>query len=42
VVYTGAYPDDFAISLLAEAGIEVISVSGSARAGDDVPEVSIC
>lgn len=39
IVYTGAYPDDFARSLLEEAGIELVRVAGVGQGEKSASEV---
>lgn len=39
IVYTGSYPDKFAMSLLCEAGIEVVRMPSPAKADSDQTEV---
>ncbi|MCX6375280.1 MAG: deaminase, partial [Armatimonadetes bacterium] len=36
IVYTGAYPDDFARSLLEEAGIELVRIAGVEKSASEV------
>ena len=41
IVYTGDYPDEFAMSLLQEAAIEMVRLPKPSEAASDVSEVSV-
>jgi len=41
IVYIGDYPDEFAMSLLKEADIELLRIAGPERTKDEAPEVLV-